>query len=369
MTRDAPIMSVHSVSPSGGVALVAANVPYTNLQWTRRLSTCGSFEAQLACPLPVEWPGRYLVTLDLRDEAGVVEKVDAAESSSGVSCTVSGRFAECLWDRWRAGADGSAATGANARQAVTSALSAWHMADLPQLAMGAGTQAPTGASYRLSAGEGDSAMEAVYAATLAAGLRPLVSYDRDGRPGQLLVRLVEGVDRTRGQSEHPVWVVALSLGTADEVSYSGDYSVACSEVLAHAEQDSGQDKSTRVDRTVAVPGFDRAAQWLARAYEDVSTLMGQGVSPTAALVDAAAALRAYDHLPSVAIDGTVSGHGYLEDWDLGDLVEAELPSLSLVARERVEEVREVWKPAGHTVEATVGTKQLTRMARALIGRR
>ena len=54
---------------------------------------------------------------------------------------------------------------------------------------------------------------------------------------------------------------------------------------------------------------------------------------------------------------------------MGDLVEAELPSLSLVAKQRIEEVREIWKAEGHTVEATVGTKQLSRIARAMIGRR
>lgn len=363
------ILSIHHVSASGAVSLVAANVPYANLQWTRRLSTCGAYEAQLACPLPVEWPGRYLVTSDERDEVGVLEKVEASESSSGQACTISGRFAECLWDRWRAGADGATATGANARQSVTAALRSWHMPDIPPLSLGSGTQTPSGSSHRVVAGEGDSAMEAVYGVTLDAGLRPLVTYDRDADPGHLVLRIVEGLDRTRGQSTNPVCVVALSLGSADEISYSGDFSTACSEVLAHAEKEQGQDKVVRVDRTVAVRGFDASAQWMARAYEDVSSLVGQDATPTAQLVDAAGLLRTYDHLPAISIDGSVSGRGYMEDWDLGDLVEAELPSLSLVAQERVEETREVWKASGHTVEATVGTKQLTRIARAMIGRR
>ena len=363
------IISIHSVSPSGAVALEAANVPYSNLQWTRRLSTCGEFTAQLAGTFPLPWPGRYIVTADERDEVGVIEKVEAEESGGGASCTISGRFAESLWARWVAAAYGATAKGANWRQAVTAALSSWHMGDIPALSMGAGTEAATGSSYALVAGEGDSAMDAVYAVTLDAGSRPLVSYDRDEDPDRLAVSLVDGIDRTRGQSEHAVCVLALSLGTADSVSYSGDYTSACSEVAAHAGKNEGQDGEVLVDRTVTVSSFDDSTMWKARAYEDVTSLIGQDADPTAQLVDAAGALRSYDHLPALAVDGSVSCAGYLVDWDLGDLVEAEVPSLSLVAQQRIEEVREVWKADGHTVEATVGTKQLSRMARALIGRR
>ncbi len=363
------IISIHSVAPSGTIALEAANVPYENLQWTRRLSTCGEFSAQLAGEFPLPWPGRYILTADERDEVGVVEKVESKETGGGSSCTVSGRFAESLWARWAATAYGATAKGANWRQAVTAALSSWHMDDLPALALGAGTEAATGSSYALTAAEGSSAMEAVYAVTLAAGSRPLVSYDRDRDQGHMTVSLVDGKDRTRSQSERAVCVFALSLGTADAVSYSGDYSSMCSEVAAHAGKNEGQEGQVLVDRTVTVPSFDAATMWKARAYEDVSSLVGQDADPTAQAVDAAGALRAYDHLAAVSIDSSISCAGYLDWWDLGDLVEAEVPSLSLTAEQRIEEVREVWKAEGHTVEATVGTKQLTRMARALIGRR
>ena len=77
------IVSIHRVDPSGAISLMAANVPYSNLQWTRRLSTCGEFAAELACAFPGEWPGRYLLTSDERDEVGVIEKVTASEDSSG----------------------------------------------------------------------------------------------------------------------------------------------------------------------------------------------------------------------------------------------------------------------------------------------
>lgn len=364
----APIVSIHRVSASGAVELFAANVPYTSLLWTRRLAQPGEFSLALACPMPVEWPGRYLLTADGADEIGVVEKVDGTWDGTGGSVELSGRFAECLWSRYQLGPGGQTARGANWRQAVTAALSSWHMGDLPPLSMGAGTASPTGSSYALAGGEGDPASEVIYSCTDANGSRPVVGYDRDADQTHLSVRLVDGVDRTRSQSERPWCVFALSLGSADAVAYSGDYSCSCSEVMAHAEKDVDQ-QTVSVTQTVEVPGFDASTQWAARAYEDVGSLIDQDATPTAALVQQGGRLRAYDHQPALSVDCTVTEAGYREWWDLGDLVEVEVPELSLIASERIEEVRETYDEKGFRLEATVGTKQISKVARAMMGRR
>ena len=363
------IVSIHHVAPGGAVSLVAANVPFTTLQWNRRLSSCGDFAVELACPMPVEWPGRYLVTVSDRDEAGIIEKVESIDGSDR-KCSVSGHFAESLWDRRRFGHSGATARGANWRQAVTAALSSWHMGDIPPLSLGDGTEVSTGSSYVLSGGAGDSAMETVYGCAYGNGSRPVVGYDRDADPTHLSVRLVDGLDRTLSQSERPWCVFATSLGTSTAVGYSGDYSTMCSVVDAYAEH--GQDEDlVAVERSIAVPGFDQATMWRQQAYEDVGSLIGQDVVPTAALVDSAGGLRAYDHLASLAMDATVVGGGYRQWWDLGDLVELESESSMSVSTARIEEVHEVVKPdARLSVEVTVGNKQISRDARMLIiGRR
>lgn len=357
------ILSVHHVDARGGISLVAANVPYSNLQWTRSLTGIGGFSLQLACPVPVSWPGRYLLVRDDADEVGVVEKVTDEE---GEPPTMEGRFAGCLWERWVAPSGGASATGASWRQAATRALSSWHMGDLPPLTLGEGTQAPSGSSYRISCDEGKGGMSAVIATLADQGARVVVGYDRDASPTHLTVRILTGLDRTRSQSSNPVQVFSLEMGSAGSVSYVGDYSTGCSQVMAHAEAGSG-DSAVVVDRTVRVQGFDAATQWAARCLEDVSQLAGD--VPTSASVDAAARLRAYDHMPEVSVDCDVSVLGYRTDWDVGDLVEVEVPSLGLVAQERVQEAREVHKAGGVTVEATLGTKRLARVARAMLGRR
>lgn len=362
-----PILYIHHVSASGEISMVAANVPYSNLQWKRRESTCGSFSAQLACALPFEWPGRYLVTLDGHMEVGVVEKVEHKEDGK-TPPTVSGRFMECVWDRYKIGLQGVRAVGANWRQAATAAMLAWHMGDLPSISLGDGCESPTGSSYAISGEDADSAMDLIYATTKLNGARPVVTYDWGADRERVSFGIVDGRDLTRSQSEHPWKVFSLALGTALSTDYSGDYSTACSVVLARASKSTG-DGSASITETVAVDSFDPDTMWEQRAYEDVSSLLDSDSMPTPEQVREAGRLRAYDHEAALSVDCTVSSAGYGTEWDLGDLCEVEVPSLGIVATERVEGVTETIKPEGTSIEVTLGTKQLSRIARALIGRR
>lgn len=361
------IMSIHRVAPDGSLSLAAANVPYANLQWSRSFSAPGSFSALLACPLPIEWPGRYVVTLDGRREVGVVEKAEAEEGSDAGPPTISGRFAESWYARYRFGPGGDTVRGANWRQAATSALSRWHLGDVPPLVMGGGTESATGASYALAGEVGKAAADAIYYTCSANGAYPLVTYDRDADAGRMEVRVVDGLDRTRGQAARPIALFSLAMGDVSRIEYSGDYSCACSTVLAHAA--AGAEGSPDVVASVDVDGFDPATQWMQVAVEDVGSLVDSEAGPEAASVAEAGRLRSLDHMPAIAIDCTVPPGGYSVLWDLGDVVEVEMPSMGLSAALRVEAVRETHKAGGSTLEVTVGTKRLSKMARAMMGRR
>lgn len=363
-----PTLYVHHVDRHGAVSLVAANVPYSNLQWSRSASTCGTFEVQLACPLPFGWPGRYLVTVDGRDEVGVVEKVEATEDGM-TPASFSGRFAECLWDRYRM-CGPTSVSGAGWRQALTAAMTRWHMGDLPPIDLGEGCEEPSGSSYQISGDDATSAMDLIYETARLNDSVPLLSYDWGSGERHLTAAIVEGRDLTRSQSSLPWVVFSLALGTALETGYSGDYSTACSVVLASASNSSGDGGSTIVE-TVAVGSFDADTMWEQRAFEDVGSLIDTsgGAAPTPEQVREAGRLRTYDHEAALSVDCSVAVAGYRDGWDLGDLCEVEVPSIGVVAVERVEGVREVHKPEGSTIEVTLGTKQISRVARALIGRR
>lgn len=359
-----PMLSIFSVDPQGAISLLMANVPYGNLQWKRSRSAPGTFSILLACPMPVEWPGRYFVMVDGYDEVGIIEKVESADDGK-TTPTISGRFAESMWARYRLDAGGQSISGANWRQAVTAAMGSWHMDDVPALDMSLGTEQPSGSSYSIAGEAGASACDLIYTACNDNDAHPLVTFDRDTHSQGLIVRIVDEVDRTRDQDERPWKVFSLSLGSALSVSYSGDYSTACSEVIAHAEASiDGTEHS--VTETVPVASFDAATGWKQRAYEDVASLIGTDVVPTAQLVSDAGRLRTYDHEAALEVDSTVTPAGYLDEWDLGDLCEAEVSSLGLTAQERVEEVNVTIKPEGTTVEPVLGTKYLSRISRAQV---
>lgn len=359
----APVLSIHAVGPDGSISLAAANVPYSSILWNRSRSAPGTFEADLLCDLPVPWPGRYLVTLTGRDECGVVEKVEAADDGA-TPPKVSGRFAESLWDRYRLGHAGGTARGADWRQAVTAALSAWHMADLPPLSMGAGTEAATGSSASVSGEAGDSAADLIYQVCNDNSAHPLVSYDRASDRLRLAVSIVDERDLTREQRALPWKVFSLDVGSALSAEYSGDYSCACSVVEAFAAG-TGEGAGDVV-QTVSVASFDAATQWQQRAYEDVSSLIDEDTEPTPALVADAGRLRTQDHEAALEVDCSVISAGYRTDWDLGDLCEVEVASIGLVAQERIEEVRETVDANGESIEVALGMKYLSRISRYMV---
>ncbi len=351
-------ISIYSVTSKGAISLVAANLPYSCLQWNRRFSTCGDFAAELIGPFPVAWPGRYLLTRSDRPEVGVVEKVEARDGAGGVECSVSGRFAESLLDRRQFGPAGGEEKGGNWRQAVSAAVASWMMPDAPEVRAGAGTEARSGSSYAVRADKSESAMEAVYGVTAANGAYPALALD--WAAGALVLSIMTGVDRTRAQSARPVMVFSLEMATAAAASYCGDFSVGCSSVVAYAEPQGGP----AVSATVAVPGFDAETMWMSEVSEDVSSLCSQ--APTEAEAERAGGLRAYDHRPAVDIDMDALGAGYAEMWDLGDLCEACVPSAGVTAAARIEEVREVVKKEGATLEVVLGTKKISKTARAMM---
>lgn len=354
------VISIYHVDKDGVVTLEFANIPFTNLQWNRSLSTCGDFAIELVGNVPFQWPGRYLLTRTDRPEVGIVEKVEYQDDESSDNAKISGRFAESLLDRKQFGPDGGQVTGANWRQAVTKAFQTWLMPDAPTIVMGDGTQAISGSSYSIRCDERDTAMGALYAVTSAQDAFPALSLDWE--LGALELSIQEGVNRTRNQSVNPVFVFSLEMATAQSVSYSGDYSVACSSVFSYASP-SSQNASV-VTSEVEVPGFDPETMWMSIASEDVSSLCSD--SPSASEVASGGRLRAYDHMPALSVDATVLGNGYGTTWDLGDTCEVDVPEAGVSSSARIEEIREVVKKEGATLEVSLGSKVISRISRAMM---
>lgn len=353
------VLSIYRVSAAGGISLAVANLPFSNLQWTRKLSTCGDFSVQLVGDLPVPWPGRYLLVRSDRPEVGLIEKVSYQDDETGEAASAEGRFAECLLSYRSFGPAGASVSGAGWRGAVAEAFRSWPMPDAPAISLGDGTEGG-GAAYAIRADEKTTAMEAVYAVSAAQSAYPTLSLDWAGNA--LALSIPEGLDRTRSQGERPVMVFSLEMATAQAASYSGDYSVARSRVIAHAR--GAGEGAEAVVAEVAVPGFDAETMWQATATEDVSSLCSD--APTPAEAREAGGLRAYDHMPALSIDVTILGSGYGSAWDLADTCEADIPQAGVSCSARIEEVREVVKKEGTTLEVSLGSKAISRVSRAMM---
>ena len=362
-----PVLSILGVDPAGAISMVATNVPTPPSSEPVALgagdllgAACLPRARRVARALP-RGGRRARGGRDDREDRGLRRREDAAVYVRALRRVHVGALP-------RLGAGGERASGSGWRQAATAAMSAWHMGDVPPLELGAGTEEPSGSSYAVSGDAGESAADLIYSVLNANAAHPLVTYDRAGSPDRLIVRIVDELDRTTGQSERPPKIFSLAIGSALSVGYSGDYSTACSEIVAHLEKTVDQ-QDYDITETVGVPGFDPATGWRQRAYEDVSSLVADDAAPTPEAVREAAGLRALDHDAAVEVDSQVTPAGYLDEWDLGDLCEAEVAALALTAQERVEEVRLTVKPGGVSVEPVLGTKYLTRISRAMISRR
>ncbi len=354
------VISVYHVAKDGSISLNLANIPFSNLQWNRSLSTCGDFAVELIGNVPFSWPGRYLLVRSDRPEVGLIEKVKYSDDDAGRSASISGRFAECLLDRRKFGPSGGSVTGANWRQAATKAFQDWPMPDAPDIALGEGTATTTGSSYAIRCDERSTAMEALYAVMSAQGAYPTLALDWEN--GRLVLSITDGLDRTRNQNVRPVMVFSLEMATASSTAYSGDYSVACSTVLAYAG--GTQEGSQVVTANVSVPGFDADTMWQAVAVEDVSSLCSD--TPTTTEAIAGGNLRSYDHTPSLSIDVGVLGSGYGDIWDLADTCEVDVPEAGVSCSARIEEVREVIKKEGTTLEVSLGSKVISKISRAMM---
>ena len=64
------------------------------------------------------------------------------------------------------------------------------------------------------------------------------------------------------------------------------------------------------------------------------------------------------------IQTAAGGFVYLEDWDLGDQVDAIVEDIGLAVQARIVTVREVFKQNNHTVEIELGDKKLTQLQKA-----
>ena len=101
----------------------------------------------------------------------------------------------------------------------------------------------------------------------------------------------------------------------------------------------------------------RGARWNPDEQSEAEYLAGLEQQGLDRLLD-------YQIVSNVDIQAAASGFEYLQDWDLGDLVDVIVDEIGLAMQARIITVREVFKQNNHTVEIELGDKKLTQLKKA-----
>lgn len=319
--------------------------------WSRRWCECGEFEVY--APLDAEAAALFLSgTYVARDDdpmVGVIESVSTeTDEDEGRHLTVSGRCAKCLLERrviW-----GQQTFSGTAEQRVRSAVLANAVEpDDPDRAIPGlrlGDYAALG-SEADSQATGDNLMEAVSGWLSADGLGWSVELDADR---SLVLSVLEGVDRSEGQSETPRVAFAPDLDNLVSSEFELDTAGSANVALVGGEGEGA-------DRTYATAG---AASGLERRETFVDA---RGTSSTvdegelgadeylAVLADKGRSELA-GKAPKRVFDGVISDGGVFAlgvDYFLGDIVSVR-DSAGISGTTRIVGVVECEDPEGRTVE-------------------
>lgn len=325
---------------------VTVNIPYTNLQWTRRYYSAGEFSMQL--PVSAYDPAWAYIGTGERPEFGIVQKRQYTYDGGDV-IQLSGFFYEKRLDD-RACFPRYVADKPTTEEAAR-ALFSTYKADLP-LTLAAANSPLLGDRTRSDFTD-DPLGEKLYRMLETRELSQRVTYDYVA--DRLTWGVWQGKDRTQDQTEN-AWVVFSSdFGNVEKLDVnedSSDYFNYC--IIPAAEDENG--KETVVERVDLTGGGYRREMVLDKR----STKPDDGQSDA----DFRAALRQEGMekllekqvIREVDIDAAETG--YLLDYDLGDLCGILIPRFGLELSARIVEVAEVFKAGQHSATLGFGNKRL-----------
>lgn len=330
-----------------------AYLPYFNLQWDREYYAIGQFSVQIAAA-NYDPAMAYLYTPD-RPETGIIQKVGLTETIKGRFVQLSGYFLEAIlndkvvYPTYYANGSIPATVVAMLRQ---------YKDDIPLLTV---ADAPAGLADNTAWQEtGGQLADVAYTKlqTVQHSLRCRYSY----KENTITAEVWQGLDRTQEQTINPFVTFSDGFGNLSEVDASSDRSNYKNYAIV-----TGQDKAE--NRKVAYADLSggsykrilyvdaRNERWDPEKQTESEYLAGLQQKGFDKLLD-------YQIVNNVDIQAAASGFVYLQDWDLGDLVDVIVADIGLAMQARIVTVREVFKQNNHTVEIELGDKKLTQLQKA-----
>ncbi len=349
-------MEIYGIGPLPDVKLVTAGVPYINLQWTRRYYDFGEWEMQL--PAWAYDPAWAFVVADERPEVGIVQKVSYTEEAGEKLVTIGGFFGEKLLDR-------IVCSPRYIGTADKTERTIWNLCEtygVEQNINGLSWKegSPLLGDKTESDFEGDSLGTKALSILETHGLSLRLERKHFMVFDYLELSVWQGVDHSWSQEESARVLLSAKLGdvtstsaSIDDSDYANFCRISANDGATHVDVDQraeGEElRMTFLDKGSSKPGTDQSEEdWL-------EALRQEGRE------------RLADKAKVVDIDFEVPGDlGYLERYDLGDVVTVEVEGLGLQLETRIVEVSEVFKGAGHSVTLGFGTKRISNIRRATL---
>lgn len=331
--------------------LVTVDVPYTNLQWTRKYYQTGEFSMQVPAGV-YDSAWAYIVTND-RPEVGMCQKVSYTNDGGEKLVQLSGFFAENKLDQVVAFprfVTDKAAT----ETAIKAMFDTFGVAAKKGLAW-IGNETPLGGRTQCDF-FGEKLGEKWHNILETREMSYRVTANNDFTA--LSVGVWQGLDRTQGQTANPWCVFSTKWGNVE-----GESATVDSSAFANVCRVSAQDGALQFDYDLSGGGerFETVLDKGSEAPEE-----GQSAAEFRAGLEQEAAETLANMAISVEVDVTAYGDsGYMVDYDLGDLVTLQIEDLGLDLESRIVEVDEVFKPEGHDVTLGFGTKRVSNIERAV----
>ena len=290
---------------------LVGNLSYFNLQWNREYYTVGTFSVQVAVgaykPSMV-----YLYTPD-RPETGIIQKVELTETVKGRFVQITGYFLEAILN------DKIVYPTYYASGAIPSAVVAMlrqYKDDIPLLTV---ADAPATQADETSWQEtGGQLADVAYTKlqTVQHSLRCRYDY----LANTITAEVWQGLDRTQEQTVNPFVTFSDGFGNLTEVDASKDTSNYKNYAVVVGQDQAENRKVAYADlsgggykRTLYVDA--RSERWDPSQQTEEEYLAGLQQLGLDKLLD-------YMVITNVDIQAASSGFVYLQDWDLGDRVDA-----------------------------------------------
>lgn len=327
--------------------LITVAIPYDNLQWNRRYYDAGSFLMQI--PEEVFDPNwAYIGTPD-RPELGIVQKV--ATVSSGM--LVGGFFCEAMLDdyvcypRHIGDVQHTETAFRTIFQKYGSSLPIT-LAEPHDPLLGDRTQSDF---------SDNELGKKLFSILEPRELSYRVLYDY--AENKLIINVWQGLDRTQSQDVNSRQVFSNEFGNLagrtlnQDLSDYKNYAI----IPCNADDNGKENNTYYVDLTNGEPRKEIVIDKRSLKPDE-----GQSMAEFKAAVEQEAIQELLKRSKIIEIDVTPLS-GYMTDFDLGDKCDVVLTDLQIEMETRIVEVKEVVKPAGHTITVGLGNKRITRIRR------